>query len=220
VADPTFRDDAGDVAVRGDVERGIPDPRALRRHARRTEVADLALIAFLDRNVRAVRRRDVDRRHGRRDVKRDVVLPREHGDRVGADLVRDISVRGDPIGAHDGEIDLAIAHERSGHAFGDDGGLDALAHELPGRQPCALQERARLVGEDRNPFSVLDRRAKHAKRGAIPRGGERAGVAVRQDTGAVRHDCRAVLAHGPAVRDVLVVNPPRLALQALADFFG
>jgi hypothetical protein len=41
------------------------------------------------------------------------VLAREHGDAVGADLVRGVAVGGDAIGADDHEIDLALAHQRA-----------------------------------------------------------------------------------------------------------
>ena len=49
---------------------------------------------------------EIDRRDGRGDVERDAVLLRQHGDGVGADLVGDVAVGGDAIGADDHEIDL------------------------------------------------------------------------------------------------------------------
>ena len=69
----------------------------------------LARAALLDRNVRAVGRAQIDRRQRRGDVERDVVLARQDGDAVGADLVRGVAVGGDPVGADDDEVDLALA---------------------------------------------------------------------------------------------------------------
>ena len=103
----------------------------------------------------AVGRRQIDGRERRGDVERNLVLAREHRHGVGADLVRGVAVGGDAIGADDDEIDLARAHQRSGHAFGNDRRVDAVTHELPRRQPRALQERPRLVGEDRDLLALL-----------------------------------------------------------------
>ena len=74
---------------------------------------------------------------------------REHGHRVGADLVGDVAVGGDAIGADDDEVDLAgrmIAPAM----------LSVITvvsmpslHQLPRGQPRALQKRPRLVGEAR-----------------------------------------------------------------------
>jgi hypothetical protein len=73
------------------------------RQPRRAQMRDLALIALLDRNVLAVRRRQIDRRDRRRDVERHLVLVREHGHGVGADLVRGVAVGRDAVGADDDE---------------------------------------------------------------------------------------------------------------------
>ena len=72
------------------------------------DVRHLALVALLDRDLAAVGRGEVDGRERRRDVERDLVLAREHGDRVGADLVGGVAVGGDAIGADDDQVDLAL----------------------------------------------------------------------------------------------------------------
>ena len=218
--DAPLGDDAGDVAVRRDVERGVADVRAHGRQPCGAEMADLALVALLDRNVIAVRRRQIDGRERRRDVERHLVLVREHGHGIGADLVGGIAVGGDAVGADDDDVDVAGAHQRSGHALGDDRGVDALAHQLPRGQARALQERTRLVGDDRDPLALLDGRADHAERRAVAGRGQRAGVAVREHAGAVGHHRRAVPAHRPAVGDVLVVNRPRFPLEPVGDLVG
>ena len=59
--DALLGDDAGDVTVRRHVERRVADVRPFRRQARAAEVRHLALVAFLDRNLVAIRRGEVDR---------------------------------------------------------------------------------------------------------------------------------------------------------------
>ena len=130
---------------------------------------------------------------------------RQHRDRVGADLVRDVAVRGDAVGADDHQS-IWPRRMRRRHVVGDDGGLDAVAHQLPGGQPRALQERPRLVGEHRDPLALLDRRADHAERGAVAGGRERAGVAVREDARASGTSAAPCAPIARQLCDVLVVD--------------
>ena len=64
--DAALGDDAGDEAMRRDVERRIPDERAGRRELAAADVRHFARVALLDRNVLAVRRVEVDGRQRRR----------------------------------------------------------------------------------------------------------------------------------------------------------
>ena len=66
-------------------------------------------VALLDRDVIAVGRGEIDRRERRGDVERHVVRVRHHRHRVRADLVGDVAVRRDPVGADDDEVDVASA---------------------------------------------------------------------------------------------------------------
>ncbi len=159
-------------------------------------------------------------RERRGDVERDLVLVREDGHGVGADLVGSVAVGGDAIGADDDEIDVPGAHQRSGHALGDDRGVDAVAHQLPGGQPRALEKRSRLVGDDGNLLALLDGCANDAERRSVAGGRERAGVAVRQHPRAVRDDGGAEASHRAAAGDVLVVNRACLALETKGELVG
>ncbi len=114
------------------------------------DVRHLASVSLLDGNVLAVGRREIDRRERRRHVERNRVLACQHGHAVGADLVRRVAVGRNAIGADDDEIDLPLPHQRPGHVVGDHGRLNAVADQFPGREPRALQKRARLVGKDRD----------------------------------------------------------------------
>ena len=216
--DALLGDDAGDEAVRRDVERRVPDLRAGRRHlrCRRRGVTSRALRSSIGMCAPSGGAQ-IDGRQRRGDVERDVVLARQHGDAVGADLVGGVAVGGDAIGADDDEVDLALAHQRRAHVVGDDGRVDAVAHQLPRGEPRALQERPRLVGEHRDRLAGLDRAADDAERRAVAGRRQRAGVAVGQDVRVGGHDRGAEGAHRAAAGDVLVVNQLRFAIERVLD---
>ena len=70
---------------------------------------------------------------------------REHRQRICADLVGDVAVGGDAIGADDHEVDVARAHQRRGRAVGDEGGVDAQPFQLEHREAGTLQQGTSLV---------------------------------------------------------------------------
>jgi hypothetical protein len=76
------------------------------------------------------------------------VVPGGDGQAVGADLVGDIAVRGDPVGADEHAVDQPARHRGGGRGIGLDAVGDGGLGELPRRQPGALEQRARLVDED------------------------------------------------------------------------
>ena len=158
------------------------------------DVRHLVGIALLDLDVGAGRGREIDRRRGRGDVERDLVLARRDREPVGADLVRDVAVRGDAIGADDHEVDQSPAHQRRGRAVGDERRVDAEPVALPHREPRALQQRSRLVDPQPRPAAGFERGAHDAERGAVADARERAGVAVRQHRAADRNERGAVRA--------------------------
>ena len=125
---------------------------------------DLVAGALLDRDLRAVARRRVDRRARRGDVERDAVVRRSDGEPVGADLVRGVAVGRDPVGADDDAVDPPAAHQMRGRRVGDHRVRDAERLELPRRQPRALQQRPRLVDPDvrQRPSSQAARSAPSA----------------------------------------------------------
>ena len=176
-------------------------------------MGDLAAIALLDGNGSAIRGGEVDRGERRRHVERDAVLAREHGDGVGADLVGDVAVGRNAVGADDDEVDEPLAHQRSGHVVGDDGRRNAVAHEFPRGEAGALEERPRLVGQHLDLLALLVRGADDPEGRAVAGGGERAGVAVGEDARAAGHDLGAEGSHRPAARHVLVVNRARLDFE-------
>ena len=92
-----------------------------------------------------------------------------------------------------------------------------VGHQLPGRQPRALQKRPRLVGVNMNPLALLDRRANHAQRRPVPAGRQRAGVAVRQHAALVGQQRSAVGSHRLAGGNVCLVHRVRLGQQDSLD---
>ena len=138
---------------------------------------------------------------------------REHGDRIGADLVRDVAVRRGPVGADDDAVDRARLHEMPDHVVGEERRRDVVLLQLPRRQPRPLEKRPRLAAEDVDPLVGFDRGADHAERRAVAGGGERARVAVGEDGRPVFYQPRTVRAERPIRRDVLLVDGARLALE-------
>ena len=175
-------DDRGDERRRRDVER-----RVARREPRR----HLGGVALLDRDVGLRRARRVERRRRRDDDERQPVVRCEHGEPIGADLVRGVAVRRDPVGARDDEIDVAAAHERGGRTVGDHRVRDAELLELPGGQARALEQRPRLADPDVRDATRLEGCADGAEGGSVASGREAACVAVREHARGCREQSTA-----------------------------
>ena len=143
-------------------------------------------------------------------MERDAVLPGEHRDGVGPDLVGGIAVGGDAIGADDDPLHATFLHHLAGRVVADERHVHAGLHEFPRRQARALKERSGLVGEDVETLSPFVRDEYRGERSPVARGGQRAGVAVREDAVAVGQELRAVLSDGAAHAHVLVANGERL----------
>ena len=73
-------------------------------------------------------------------------------------------------------------HERAHHVVTHEAGRDLLEDELVRRQPRPLVVRPRLCAEGLCEASAGVQRTDDAEGGAVARGGERAGVAVGEDT--------------------------------------
>ena len=117
--DALLGDDARDELGRGDVERRVADLRAGRRDADAAELGDLLGAPLLDLDGGAVGRGEVDRAGRGADVERDAVAGREHGQRVGADLVGRVPVGRHPVRADEDDVDLAAGHQVSGGHVGE-----------------------------------------------------------------------------------------------------
>ena len=214
--DPALGDDRGDQRGRGHVEGGVVDGRVRRRRLLGTDPAHFVAVALLDGNLRPGGERGVDRRERRRDVERHPVMAGQHGDPIGADLVRGVAVGGDAVGAGDHEVDLAARHHRRRRHVGDQPVGDALAVALPRGEPRSLHDRPGLVHPHQRDLALRVGRADDAERGAVTRGGERARVAVREDARARGHQRRAVGAERAVSRHVLLEDRLGLVEQPRA----
>src|SRR5580704_8727780 len=97
---------------------------------------------------------------------------------VGSDLVSEVSVGRDAICTHHDGLYAAGAHKTGSHVVADDGGGNAVGHQFPRGEACALQKWPRLVGVNMNALALLDGGADHAERGSIAASGKSSGVAM------------------------------------------
>ena len=173
--------------------------------------------ALLDRDLVAVGAAEIDRGKRRGDVERDRVPVRQHGERIGADLVGDVAVRRRPIGADDHAAHPLALHQMTRHVVGDERHGDAVLLQLPRGEPRALEEGSRLAGDDLDTLAGVDRRPHDGQRRPEARGRQRPGVAVGEDGGAVLEQRGAMHAERTVRRHVLVVDRERLALEQRPD---
>src|SRR5206468_10284268 len=150
---PPFGDDSCDVLRRRDVEGGIAGRTFLRGNDLPVEMEHLLWGSLLDRDLGTRRQIEVDRARRRRDVERDAVFLRDDRFRIGADLVRRVSVDGNPIGADQHEIDFPVPEEVARGAVRDDRVFNPRLQELPRGEAGPLQAGPGLgyVGEEAPP---------------------------------------------------------------------
>ena len=144
-------------------------------------VRDFGRRAFLNGNALAGRDREIQRGNWRGDIKRHVVLFRQHRNRIGSDFVRCVAVRGDAVRARHHGAHFPGLEKMADHVVGDQGERDAAAVKLPGSQARALQVRPRFGHENVQFLSLLEGDPDHAERRSDAAGGKRAGVALRHD---------------------------------------
>jgi predicted nucleic acid-binding protein len=182
----------------------------------------LAGVALLDLDFgEAVADRPVDRSVRRRDVERRAVGARRESLEIGADLVGEVAARGDPIRAHDHQIDASALHEMAAGVVDDDGVRHAVLGEFERGQRRALIARPRLVDEDVHRRAAVVGHVDRRRRGAPIDRRQPAGVAMGQDVDRApalavdRFDQgQAGLADAPVAGDVLVAQGARARPRA------
>ena len=172
---------------------------------------------LLDGNVFAGHRGQVDGGPRRGHVERNAVLTRQDRHTVGADFVGGVAIGCNAVRAHDHSLNTPRLHQAGGHVVADYRGGNLVGHQLPRRQPRALQKRPRLIGINVNVFALLDRRADDAQRGSVTASRQSAGVAVGQHAAFFRQKRRAKFAHGLARGNVFLVHRVRFGQQFLLD---
>ena len=131
---------------------------------------------------------------------------RGEGEGVGADLVGDVAVGGDAVGADDDGVHEAAGDDTGGGAIDDDLVRDAFRGQLPRGQARALEERAGLIDEDAGDLALPVGGLDDAEGGTDAAGRESAGVAVGEEGGAIGDERGAELAHALIGRDLLLVD--------------
>src|ERR1043165_9437487 len=108
--DAAVADDRGNQARRGYIERRIEDVDVRGRCLSAEAATHLVGRTLLDDDFLTGGCTRVECARWRGDVEWNTVMPRRDRQRVGADLVRDVAIRRDAIGADEAEIDPPRAH--------------------------------------------------------------------------------------------------------------
>ena len=134
---------------------------------------------------------------------------------IGADLVADVALRGDAVGAGDDEIDEPVLHQVAAGVVGDHRVGNALLGELEGGERGALIARPGLVDPHMERHALLVGEIDRRRRRTPVDGGEPARIAMGEhvDRRAQRLARGDVLDHREAVaadaeidRDILVAD--------------
>ena len=176
-----------------DVERRVFGNCPLRRYWNAKEVRDFGRAALLDGYLRAGCQFQIQRGDRRGHIEWNLILSRQHSQRISSDLVRDIAVCSDPVGAYNDAANPSGVEEVPGHVVGDERGRNMVVLEFPDGKPRALQKRAGFSGEHVDVLAARDGRSDHAQRGSITCRGERSSVAMREH-GFVIGDQRSAIA--------------------------
>src|SRR4029450_12138502 len=213
--DAVLGDDGRHIFVRRDVESGIFRVNDSSRGA--PDAGDFFRRSLLDRDIVAGRQGEIDRARGGGHVEGYVVFACEDCELVGADLVCDVAVRGDSVGAGDYDVDFASSHVRAGGAVDDNGGADAIMCQFPRCQARALEERPGFVDEDALYPAIGISRANYTEGCAVAARRKCARVAVGQHRVLAAEQRGAELADAVVGLDVLLVDSDGFGGQAFAD---
>src|SRR6185295_16120546 len=140
-----FRNDRRDQILRRHIESRIENTHALGRECLTEYMRHFLGIALLDGNIFARGTIDIDRRRRPGNKKWNAVAPRQHRDRVSADLVCHVAIGGDSVTTDDYRVDSPLLHKITSHTVGNQRRRDLFLFELPGRESGTLQERPRFI---------------------------------------------------------------------------
>lgn len=195
-------DNGVDVLVGSDIETRVPDtdPLVSNRHSDRlggvdraigvnnsaADLSQLLTLALLDLDLIASQGVNVDAggRGGNHEL--DAVVLGEDSKLVRSDLVGSVTVANNTVGTNDNRgdvhIGLAQTEQSGGHAVGKQGGRNTLMGKLESSQTAALVIRAGLSAVGVSEEALVTEGTDDTESGAMAGGGERAGVAVGDDS--------------------------------------
>ena len=149
----------------------------------------------------------------------------QQGHAESADLVGGVAVGRDAVGPHHHALHQALLHQQGAGIVAGHAHVDAVLLQFPGGQARALQEGARLVGDDPHLLARFQGAADDAQGRAVTGRGQGPGIAVGEHGVAVVDAGRPVAADLAADLHVLAAHglgPPQgpHALHAPAQVHG
>src|SRR5213593_154727 len=213
----TFGYYCGHELVWSDIECRIEHRNAIRNDSNAPNVRHFNGVSLLDWNVGTVGNLQIQGRDRSGNVEWDLVLLRQHSQRIGSNLVRHVAVGSNPVRADNDGVNQSLPHERAGHIVGNDPNINVILPQLPCGQPRALQERPCFVGEDAQPLPIFNGSTNDAERGSISGRRQRARVAVGQNGSRIRQQVLAKAAQTFVVFDVLGLNGERFLDEPVRD---
>src|SRR5262249_20026619 len=193
---PTRRNDAalgdkpGDEARGGHVEAVIRNGGGFRHDAHGLDAAvggaaahgcDFVGPALFDRHLgKPIRHREIDGWRRQAYIERHAIVLGCERLEIGADLVADVAVGGDPVRPHDHHVDHAVLHQVAAGIIRDHRVRHAVLAELPGSERGALVARTRLVDPAMERHALIVRHVDRRQGGAEIDGREPARVTMGQ----------------------------------------
>jgi len=129
---------------------------------------------------------------------------RQHGHPIGSNFIGAVAVGGDAVGADHNQVDAPFLHDLGRHIVADEGHINPGAHELPSRQPGALQERAGFIGIHKDVFALFLGHIYGRQGGAELGCGQSACIAMGQHGLAVFQKAGPVPADGAAHGEIFL----------------
>src|SRR5262245_22246331 len=121
-----IRNDRSHERIRRYVESGIEDRNAIRNNTHATNVRNLCRIALVDCNTGTIGNFQIECGKWCPHIARDFVLFREDGKGIVSNLVRDVAICGNAVGADDNGVDQSLTHEAAGHVVGNHPYIDVV----------------------------------------------------------------------------------------------
>ena len=190
---------------------------------------DLIPVPFFDRNFcQTVSDRPVDSGGRQRHIERHIVVFRGQRLEIGADFVGDIAASGRAIRAGDADIDESVLHQVPAGVVNDQRVRHLVFCQFPGRQLRPLIARPSLVYPHVYIDALVPGEIYRCGRGAPIDGGERTGIAVRQNIDRITRlsggnfldQFKPLYADTPRDFDVLVTYISGFLLQGALYLFG
>ena len=111
--------DRGNVLSRRHIKSGIVHIHTDRRGLFSEPVSDLRRGTLLDGDFSASGHAEIKRTGRSRDIEWDPMCFRQQRYRIGTDLVRGVSIRGDAVRTNDHGLNLPFLHDPAGHVVAD-----------------------------------------------------------------------------------------------------